>query len=141
MLMPAKVKHRKVFRGKRRGIATKGNTLEFGDFGLQSLENDWITARQIEAGRVAINRFIKRGGKLWVRMFPYKPVTKKPVEVRMGKGKGDPEFWVDVIKRGRGLYELEGVSESLAREAMKLAQRKLPIKTRFISRAMIGVGI
>ena len=141
MLMPAKVKHRKVFRGKRRGMATKGNTLEFGDFGLQSLENDWITARQIEAARVAINRFIKRGGKLWVRTFPYKPVTKKPVEVRMGKGKGDPEFWVDVIKRGRVLYELEGVSEALAREAMKLAQRKLPFKTRFISRAMIGVGL
>jgi large subunit ribosomal protein L16 len=132
--MPAKVKHRKVFRGKRRGVATKGNTLEFGDFGLQALENDWITARQIEAGRVAINRFIKRGGKLWVRTFPFKPVTKKPVEVRMGKGKGDPEFWVDVIKPGRIVYELEGVPEDVAREAMRLASHKLPMKTRFIAR-------
>ncbi len=134
MLMPAKVKHRKVFRGKRRGIATKGNVLSFGDYGLQSLENCWLTARQIEAGRIAINRFIKRGGKLWIRVFPAKPVSKKPVEVRMGKGKGDPEFWVDVIKRGRVLYELEGVSEEVAKEAIRLAQAKMPIKTRFISR-------
>ncbi|HNX96362.1 MAG TPA: 50S ribosomal protein L16 [Candidatus Aminicenantes bacterium] len=134
MLMPAKVKHRKVFRGKRRGIATKGNILSFGDYGLQSLENCWLTARQIEAGRIAINRFIKRGGKLWIRVFPAKPVSKKPVEVRMGKGKGDPEFWVDVIKRGRILYELEGVSEDVAKEAIRLAQAKMPIKTRFISR-------
>jgi len=132
--MPAKVKHRKVFRGKRRGIATKGNILSFGDYGLQSLENCWLTARQIEAGRIAINRFIKRGGKLWIRVFPAKPVSKKPVEVRMGKGKGDPEFWVDVIKRGRILYELEGVSEDVAKEAIRLAQAKMPIKTRFISR-------
>ena len=134
MLMPAKVKHRKVFRGKRRGIATKGNILSFGDYGLQSLENCWLTARQIEAGRIAINRFIKRGGKLWIRVFPAKPVSKKPVEVRMGKGKGDPEFWVDVIKRGRILYELEGVSEDVANEAIRLALAKMPIKTRFISR-------
>jgi large subunit ribosomal protein L16 len=134
MLMPAKVKHRKVFRGKRRGVATKGNTLEFGDYGLQVLENAWITARQIEAGRVAINRYIKRGGKLWIRLFPYKPVTAKPIEVRMGKGKGDPEFWVDVVKRGRIIYELEGVSEEVAKRAMRLAQAKFPIKTRFITR-------
>ena len=112
MLMPAKVKHRKVFRGKRRGIATKGNKLEFGEFGLQSLENDWITARQIEAGRIAINRFIKRGGKLWIRVFPYKPVTKKPVEVRMGKGKGDPEFWWTLSK--------EDVSSMNWRASMRL---------------------
>jgi large subunit ribosomal protein L16 len=134
MLMPKKVKHRKVFRGKRRGIATKGNSLEFGDYGLQSLENNWITARQIEAGRIAINRYCKRGGKLWIRAFPYKPVTSKPVEVRMGKGKGDPEFWVDVVKRGRIIYELEGVDEEVARRAMKLAQRKFSIKTRFVKR-------
>jgi large subunit ribosomal protein L16 len=136
MLMPKKVKHRKVFRGKRRGVATKGNTLEFGDYGLQVLENVWITARQIEAARIAINRHIKRSGILWIRVFPYKPVTSKPVEVRMGKGKGDPEFWVDVVKRGRILYELEGVSEAVAREAMRLAQRKFAVKTRFVTRHM-----
>ncbi len=134
MLMPKKVKHRKVFRGKRRGIATKGNTLNFGDYGLQCMENAWVTARQIEAGRIAINRYCKRSGKLWIRLFPYKPVTSKPVEVRMGKGKGDPEFWVDVVKRGRIIYELEGVSEEVAKEAMRLAQRKFAIKTRFIKR-------
>ncbi len=134
MLMPKKVKHRKVFRGKRRGVATKGNTLEFGDYGLQILENGWVTARQIEAGRIAINRRIKRTGKLWIRLFPYKPVTAKPIEVRMGKGKGDPEFWVDVVKRGRIIYELEGVPEDVAKEAMRLAQRKFGLKTRFITR-------
>ncbi len=134
MLMPKKVKHRKVFRGKRRGIATKGNTLAYGDYGLQVLENGWITARQIEAGRIAINRYCKRGGKLWIRLFPYKPVTSKPIEVRMGKGKGDPEFWVDVVRRGRIIYELEGVDETIAKEAMRLAQRKFALKTRFITR-------
>lgn len=134
MLMPAKVKHRKVFRGKRRGKATKGNTLEFGDYGLQVLENGWITARQIEAGRIAINRYIKRGGKLWIRAFPYKPVTSKPIEVRMGKGKGDVEYWVDVVRRGRIIYELEGVNEDIAKEAMRLAQGKFSLKTRFITR-------
>ena len=134
MLMPAKVKHRKVFRGKRKGKATKGNSLVFGEYGLQVLENCWITARQIEAGRVAINRYIKRSGKLWIRLFPYKPVTSKPIEVRMGKGKGDPEFWVDVVKRGKILYELEGVPEDIAKEAMRLAQAKLAVKTRFIQR-------
>ena len=108
--------------------------MEFGDYGLQSLENCWITARQIEAGRVAINRYIKRGGKLWIRLFPYKPVTSKPIEVRMGKGKGDPEFWVDVVKRGRIIYELEGVDEATAKEAMRLAQMKFSIRTRFIKR-------
>ena len=134
MLMPGKVKHRKVFRGKRRGKATKGNTLVFGDYGLQALENAWVTSRQLEAGRVAINRYIKRGGKLWIRLFPYKPVTAKPVEVRIGKGKGDPEFWVDVVKKGRIIYELEGVNETVAKEAIRLAQAKFAIKTRFIKR-------
>ncbi|MCP4214697.1 MAG: 50S ribosomal protein L16 [bacterium] len=134
MLMPKKVKHRKVFRGKRRGKATKGNTLEFGDYGLQVMENGWITARQIEAGRIAINRYCKRGGKLWIRLFPYKPVTSKPVEVRMGKGKGDPEFWVDVVRRGRIIYELEGVNEEIAKEAIRLAQRKFALRTRFLKR-------
>ena len=134
MLMPKKVKHRKQFRGKRRGVATKGNTLEFGDYGLQVLENGWVTARQIEACRIAINRYIRRGGKLWIRLFPWKPVTTKPIEVRMGKGKGDPEFWVDVVKRGRIIYELEGVSEAVAKEAMRLASQKFPLKTRFVAR-------
>lgn len=134
MLMPGKVKHRKVFRGKRRGKATKGNTLVFGDYGLQALENAWVTSRQLEAGRVAINRYIKRGGKLWIRLFPYKPVTAKPIEVRMGKGKGDPEFWVDVVKKGRIIYELEGVNETVAKEAIRLAQAKFSIRTRFIKR-------
>lgn len=134
MLMPKKVKHRKEFRGKRRGVATKGNTLEFGDYGLQVLENAWITARQIEAGRIAINRQLKRAGKLWIRVFPRKPVSSKPIEVRMGKGKGDPEFWVDVVRRGRIIYELEGVSEEVAKEAMQLAQRKFSIRTRFVTR-------
>jgi large subunit ribosomal protein L16 len=134
MLMPKKVKHRKQFRGKRRGIATKGNTLEFGDYGLQILENGWVTARQIEAGRIAINRHIKRGGKLWIRLFPWKPVTSKPIEVRMGKGKGDPELWVDVVRRGRIIYELEGVSAEVAKEAMRLASQKFPLRTRFVTR-------
>lgn len=136
MLMPKKVKHRKQFRGKRRGIATKGNSLVFGDYGLQSLENCWVTARQIEAGRVAINRYIRRGGRLWIRLFPWKPVTAKPIEVRMGKGKGDPEFWVDVVRRGRIIYELEGVTEEIAKEAMRLAAQKFGIKTRFVTRHM-----
>ncbi|MCP5050139.1 MAG: 50S ribosomal protein L16 [bacterium] len=134
MLMPKKVKHRKQFRGKRRGVATKGNTLEFGDYGLQAMENGWVTARQIEAGRIAINRRCKRSGKLWIRLFPYKPVTAKPIEVRMGKGKGDPEFWVDVVRRGRIIYELEGVDPGLAKEAIRLAQRKFAIRTRFVTR-------
>ncbi len=134
MLMPKKVKHRKQFRGKRRGVATKGNNLEFGDFGLQVVENGWITARQIEAGRIAITRHCKRGGKLWIRLFPWKPVSTKPIEVRMGKGKGDPEFWVDVVRRGRIIYELEGVTEAIAKEAMHLAQQKFGLRTRFVKR-------
>ena len=134
MLMPAKVKHRKVFRGKRRGIATKGNKLEFGEFGLQSMENDWITARQIEAGRIAMTRHVKRGGKIWIRLFPDKPITKKPAETRMGKGKGAPEEWVAVVKPGKIMYEMEGVPVEVAREAFRLAAMKLPIKTRFVMR-------
>jgi large subunit ribosomal protein L16 len=134
MLMPSKVKYRKSQRGRMRGKAIRGGTLSFGEFGLQAMEPCWLTARQLEAGRITITRFIKRHGKLWLRSFPWKPVTKKPTEVRMGKGKGDPEFWVDVIRPGRILYELEGVSEETAREAMRLAAHKLPIKTRFISR-------
>jgi large subunit ribosomal protein L16 len=117
-----------------RGKATRGQELAFGEFGLQALEPCWLTARQLEAGRITISRYIKRRGKLWLRSFPYKPVTKKPTEVRMGKGKGDTEFWVDVIRPGKILYELEGVPEETAREAMRLVAHKLPIKTRFISR-------
>ncbi|MGD8534407.1 MAG: 50S ribosomal protein L16 [Candidatus Aminicenantes bacterium] len=134
MLMPKKVKYRKHQRGRMRGIPQKGSSLEFGEYGLQALEPTWLTARQIEAGRIAITRHVKRKGKLWIRAFPWKPVTKKPTEVRMGKGKGDPEFWVDVIKPGKILYELEGVPENIAREAMRLASHKLPMRTRFISR-------
>lgn len=117
-----------------RGKAYRGADLSFGEYGLQALEPCWITARQVEAGRIAISRYIKRKGKLWIRTFPWKPVTKKPTEVRMGKGKGDPEYWVDVIKPGRILYELEGVPEEVAKEAMRLASFKLPIRTRFVSR-------
>lgn len=117
-----------------RGKAYRGASLSFGEYGLQALQPCWMTARQVEAGRIAISRYIKRKGKLWVRTFPWKPVTKKPTEVRMGKGKGDPEYWVDVIRPGRILYELEGVPEEIAKEAMRLAAFKLPIRTRFVSR-------
>lgn len=117
-----------------KGKPIRGAILSFGEFGLQAMEPCWITARQIEAGRIAISRHVKRKGKLWIRVFPWKPITKKPTEVRMGKGKGDPEFWVDVVKPGKILYELEGVSEPLAKEAMRLAANKLSIRTRFISR-------
>jgi large subunit ribosomal protein L16 len=134
MLMPKKVKYRKQQRGRMRGSPYKGASLVFGEYGLQALEPTWLTARQIEAGRIAITRHVKRRGKLWIRVFPWKPVTKKPTEVRMGKGKGDPEFWVDVIKPGKILYEIEGIPESIAREAMRLAAHKLPLRTRFISR-------
>jgi len=134
MLMPSKVKYRKQQRGRMRGKAYRGGTLSFGEYGLQALEPCWLTARQIESGRITISRHMKRRGKLWVRTFPWKAVSKKPTEVRMGKGKGDPEFWVDVIKPGKMLFELEGVPEDVAREAMRLAGHKLPIKTRFVSR-------
>lgn len=134
MLMPARTKHRKTQKGKNRGDATSGNALSFGEFGLKSMESGWISNRQIEAARVAINRTVKRGGKLWINIFPDKPLTKKPAETRMGKGKGNPEGWVAVIKRGRVLFELEGVTVEMAREAMLRAAHKLPLKTRFIER-------
>ena len=139
MLIPKKVKHRKVHRGRRRGKAWRGSGLDFGDFGLKSLECAWITDRQIEAARVAISRHVKRGGKLWIRIFPDKPITKKPAETRMGKGKGAPDQWVAVIKPGRMLFEVEGVPEDVARQAMLLATQKLPIRTKFVSRQSGGL--
>jgi large subunit ribosomal protein L16 len=138
MLMPSKVKFRKQQRGRRRGKAWRGSDLSFGDYGLKVLEAGWITDRQIEASRVAIMRFIKRGGKLWIRIFPDKPVTKKPAETRMGKGKGAPEFWVAVVKPGRILFEMEGVTEADAREAMRLASHKLSLPTTFVARTVTG---
>ena len=140
MMMPKKVKYRKQQRGRRRGLATRGQKMSFGDFGLQALEAGWVTARQIEAARIAMTRHIKRGGKIWIRIFPDKPVTKKPLETRMGKGKGAPEEWVCVIKPARILYEIEGVDKTTAEEALRLAAHKLPIKTRFVSREMMEVG-
>lgn len=134
MLSPKRVKFRKQQRGRMKGKAYRGSALSFGDYGLQALEPAWITAQQIEAGRVAITRHVKRGGRLWIRIFPDKPVTKKPAETRMGKGKGAPEFWVAVVKPGRMLYELSGVSFEAAKEAMRLASMKMPIKTRFVAR-------
>ena len=134
MLQPKKVKHRKMFKGRNRGVAKRGTELAFGDYGLQALGNAHITARQIEAARIAMTRHVKRGGKVWIRIFPDKPVTKKPAETRMGKGKGNPEFWVAPVKRGRMLYEMEGVPITVAREAMKLAAHKLPIPCRFVVR-------
>ncbi len=134
MLMPNKVKFRKQMRGKMRGVSWRGSTLNFGDFGLQALDPGWVTARQIEAGRIAITRHVKRGGKVWIRVFPDKPTTKKPAETRMGGGKGAPEEWVCVVRPGRILYELEGVTEEIAREALRLAAHKLAIKTRFLTR-------
>jgi large subunit ribosomal protein L16 len=134
MLMPKKVKFRKQHRGRRAGPAKGGDAIAFGDYGLQALESAWVTARQIEAARIAITRHIKRGGKLWIRVFPDKPYTKKPLETRMGKGKGNPEGWVVVIKPGRILFELEGVTPEIAQEAMRLAAFKFGVKTRFVSR-------
>ena len=134
MLMPKKVKYRKQQRGRMRGKAYRGNTVAFGDYGLMTLEPKWLTDRQIEAARVAISRKMKRGGKIWIRVFPDKPITKKPQETRMGKGKGAPEGWVAVIKPGRILFEMNGVSEKEAREAMRLASAKLPMKVRFVTR-------
>ena len=138
MLMPKKVKYRKQQRGRMRGKAWRGSSLSFGDYGLKTLDAAWITDRQIEAGRIAIARFVKRGGKIWIRVFPDKPVTKKPAETRMGKGKGAPEYWVAVVKPGRILYEMEGVPEPVAREAMRLAAQKLPVHTKFVMREEKG---
>ncbi len=132
MLSPRRTKFRKQQRGRMGGLATRGSTLNFGDFGLQALEPVWITARQIEASRRAMTRYIRRGGKIWIRVFPDKPVTMRPAETRMGSGKGSPEFWVAVVKPGRILFEIAGVPEATAREAMRLASHKLPIKTKFI---------
>jgi large subunit ribosomal protein L16 len=134
MLMPKKVKYRKQQRGRRTGKAWRGSSLAFGDFGLKAMREAWVTDRQIEAARVAMMRHIKRGGKLWIRIFPDKPITKKPAETRMGKGKGAPDQWVAVVKPGRILFEMEGVTEDLAKRAMQLAAQKLPIPTKFISR-------
>lgn len=132
MLMPRKVKHRKVQRGRRRGLAKGGTEINFGSYGIQALEPCWLTARQIEAARIAMTRHVRRGGKVWIRVFPDKPVTQKPAETRMGSGKGNPEFWVAVVKPGRILFELDGVPEELARAAMERAIQKLPIKARFV---------
>jgi large subunit ribosomal protein L16 len=134
MLMPKKTKYRKQQKGRMRGTASRGSTLNFGDFGLQAGECGWLTSRQIEAARIAMTRFIKRTGRIWIRIFPDKPITKKPAETRMGKGKGPPEDWVAVIRPGRILYEMEGVPEERAREAFLLASHKLPIRTKFIMR-------
>ncbi|MCH5151931.1 MAG: 50S ribosomal protein L16 [Clostridiales bacterium] len=132
MLMPKRVKHRRQFRGRMKGEAHKGNKVAYGEFGLQALECSWITSNQIEAARVAMTRFIKRGGKVWVDIFPHKPVTKKPAETRMGSGKGSPEYWVAVVKPGRVMFEIAGVSEEIAREALRLASHKLPVKCKFV---------
>jgi len=134
MLMPRRVKYRKQQRGRCTGTATRGNTVAFGEFGLKALEPGWLTARQIEAARVALTRKIRRGGKVWIRVFPDKPFTKKPTETRMGKGKGPPEGWVAVVRRGRVLFEIEGVDRELALEAMRLARHKLPLHTKVIER-------
>ena len=134
MLQPKKVKHRKVFKGRNRGAAHRGNKLSFGDFGLQATSSGFITARQIEAARIAMTRHVKRGGKIWIRIFPDKPRTRKPAETRMGKGKGGVEDWVAPVKRGRMLYEMEGVDSTIAREAMRLAAHKLCVATRFVER-------
>jgi len=138
MLMPKRVKYRKSHRGRMAGKAHRGSSIAFGEFGLQATQPAWVSSRQIEAARVAITRTIKRGGKVWIRVFPDKPVTKKPAETRMGKGKGAPEFWVAVVKPGRVLFEIEGITRQLAREAFDLGASKLPIKTRFVERLQLG---
>ncbi|MDH3425091.1 MAG: 50S ribosomal protein L16 [Acidimicrobiia bacterium] len=134
MLMPKRTKHRRLHRGRMRGMAQGGNKVTFGDYGLQSMDPAWITARQIEAARVAMTRHIKRHGKVWINLFPDKPVTEKPAETRMGSGKGTPEYWVAVVRPGRVMFEMSGVDEATAREAMRLAANKLPVKTKFVTR-------
>ncbi len=138
MLMPKRVKYRRVMRGRLKGTATRGNKIAYGDFALQALEPAWITSNQIEAARIAMTRYIKRGGQVWIKIFPDKPVTEKPAETRMGSGKGSPEYWVAVVKPGRVLFEIGGVNEETAREAMRLAMHKLPIKCKFITRESQG---
>ena len=135
MLLPKRVKYRRVHRGRLKGKAYRGNKVTYGDYGLQALEPAWITSNQIEAARIAMTRYIKRGGQVWIKIFPDKPITEKPAETRMGSGKGAPEFWVAVVKPGRVLFEIKGVSEETAREAMRLAMHKLPIKCKFITKA------
>jgi large subunit ribosomal protein L16 len=137
MMSPKRIKFRKTFKGKTRGISSRGNTVAFGQYGLATLEPGWITNRQIEAARVALTREMKRGGKVWIRIFPDKPITKKPAETRMGKGKGNPEGWVAVVRPGRVLFEVDGVDEKLARQALALAEAKLPVKTRLVRREEI----
>jgi len=138
MLMPKKTKHRKQHRGRRSGNANRGNEVSFGTYGLKALEAGWITSRQIESSRVAITRHVRKHGKMWIRIFPNKPVTQKPAETRMGKGKGAPEYWVAVVKPGRVLFEVEGVDEAVAQDALRQASHKLPIKTKFVTRREIG---
>jgi large subunit ribosomal protein L16 len=140
MLMPKRVKHRKVQRGKMHGKASRGNILTNGDYGIQALEPAWITSNQIEAARIAMTRFVKRGGQVWIKIFPDKPVTKKPAETRMGSGKGSPEYWVAVVKPGRILFEMAGVTEETAKEALRLAMHKLPIKCKFVARENVTGG-
>lgn len=132
MLMPRRVKRRRVHRGRMKGVATRGNVIAYGDYAIVATEPSWIKSNQIEAARIAMTRYIKRGGKVWINIFPHKPVTKKPAETRMGSGKGSPEFWVAVVKPGRVLFEMSGVAEDVAREAMRLAAHKLPCKTKFV---------
>ena len=134
MLMPKRVKRRKVQRGRMTGVSTRGNAVSYGDYGIMALEPAWITANQIESARIAMTRFIRRGGKVWIKIFPHKPVTQKPAETRMGSGKGSPEYWVAVVKPGRVMFEMAGVSEETAREALRLAMHKLPIKCKFVIR-------
>ena len=141
MLMPKRVKHRRVFRGRMTGKALRGNVVSYGDFGIQATEPAWITSNQIEAARIAMTRYIKRGGQVWIKIFPDKPVTEKPAETRMGSGKGSPEYWVAVVKPGRVLFEIGGVSEEIAREAMRLAMHKLPLKCKFIARETEGTEV
>ena len=134
MILPKRVKYRRVHRGRMKGTATRGNTVTYGDYGLQALEPAWITSNQIEAARIAMTRYIKRGGQVWIKIFPDKPITEKPAETRMGSGKGSPEYWVAVVKPGRVMFEIGGVPENLAREAMRLAAHKLPVKCKFIAK-------
>ena len=134
MLMPKRVKYRRVHRGRMKGKAMRGNTVTYGTYGLEALEPAWITSNQIEAARIAMTRYIKRGGQVWIKIFPDKPITEKPAETRMGSGKGSPEYWVAVVKPGRIMFEMDGVTEDIAREAMRLASHKLPIKTRFVKK-------
>jgi large subunit ribosomal protein L16 len=138
MLMPKRVKRRRVHRGRMKGKATRGNTITYGEYGLQAIEPAWVTSNQIEAARIAMTRYIRRGGKVWIKIFPHKPVTEKPAETRMGSGKGTPEYWVAVVKPGRIMFEIAGVSEDIAREALRLAAYKLPLKCKFVKREEMG---